>query len=195
MRGKVILLAGTWAFSGTDSGHDWWRPGSKFYDEGKKFGLDYVNGSDPFIWDTKLDGVIGQNEVWQSAGHALLWYAHLKEPNEPVSVIAHSHGGNVLAYAARFGLKIDRAITVATPVRREVPYASLKQNAVHWTHIHGGIWDYVQILGELKSFSFTGAFRRKMRLADKNIAVPDKDHGELHDYRLWTEREWWKLLG
>src|SRR5438094_7944279 len=39
---------------------------------------------------------------------------------QSVSVVAHSHGGQVLAYAAAHGLVLDVAVTVATPVRSEL---------------------------------------------------------------------------
>ena len=154
MSSPVILVAGTWAYDGTDSGRDWWRKGSDFYNEGLKRGLDYVNGDDPFVWDTKLDGVRGSNEVWESAGHALLWYVKLKRPGVPISLVAHSHGGQVIAYAAQYGLVIDTAVTLATPVRKEVPYKKLQEQSKYWVHIQGNVMDYTQIFGELTAGSF-----------------------------------------
>lgn len=187
---KVILVAGTWAYDEKDA---WWKPGSSFHAEGLAHGLEYLDDSDPFVWDTKLDGVKGVNEVWQSAGKALLWYAHLKDPYEAVSLIAHSHGGQVVAYAAAYGLMIDKVITVATPVRSEVPYDALAAQSAAWVHIYGGVRDYVQIFGELNAFNFR-ALSREMKLADRNICESDRDHSQLHDPKLWTDKHYWDLV-
>jgi hypothetical protein len=187
---KVILVAGTWAY---DEKEAWWKPGSLFHAEGLAHGLDYLDDTDPFVWDTKLDGVKGVNEVWQSAGKSLLWYTHLKDPGSPVSLIAHSHGGQVVAYAAAFGLMIDKVITVATPVRSEVPYAKLALQSADWIHIYGGVRDYVQIFGELAAGSFR-MLQRQMPLADSNICESGRDHSQLHDPKLWTDKHYWNLV-
>ena len=197
----IALVAGTW---GRDPSHGgWWRAGSEFRRMLLALGVPLVGADDAnaiFSWTTRLDGVDGDNADWDEAGKALVWYAHAQlSPDEPgtwkpVSVIAHSHGGNVLAYAAWHGLAIDTAITLATPVRAdmEVQYRMLAQRARRWVHVYtdertGWGW---QILGAAGWNTLFAPVHREMAHAHENVYVPGYAHGDLVRPGLWLDQRW-----
>lgn len=187
MSAPVITVAGTW---GELPGHGkWWDRDSDFWAMLVEGGLTSVDAIDPFMWSTDLDGLDNTNAGWAAAGRALFWYAAAKAPGIPVSVIAHSHGGQVLAYAAEAGLRLEHAITVATPVRSDLgrQYAVLAKVAKTWTHIYtdekyGGAW---QALGEWALGGTPWRVRREMPGA-RNIFLPGRSHGDLvANANLW----------
>ena len=199
MPAPVVLIPGT---------HDedraaWWRYDSPFASALRAHGHALVDGADPFIWSTDLNGTLWDDlwgrshRDWHAAGHALLWYAHLKEPPhlltgkiQPVSVIAFSHGGQAALYAAYYGLVVQTLITVATPVRRDMRMtASLaRPNIAFWVNLFTDGTDLWQILG-------SRSFRRRMPLADQNLYEEGVGHRGLLDADLWTRNRWWDLLG
>lgn len=181
MSAPVILVAGTHA---RDQG--WWRPGSPFAKELEVQGVQLLHPGDPFSWSTRLNGVQGDNDEWQAAGDALRWYAR---GFEAVSVVAHSHGGNVVAYAAAGGLVIDRLVTVATPVRGDLAaqYAAIrKQVQTVWIHLYSDESDWWQWMGSW--FDGSWRLRRRMKLADLNFKTPKVGHSGLLDPVLWQQR-------
>ncbi|MEK6591549.1 MAG: hypothetical protein AABZ67_00570 [Pseudomonadota bacterium] len=149
----------------------------------KEGGYQPLDDSDPFYWSTALDGVDRNNFHWDAAGRALAWYAALKCPGRMVSLIAHSHGGQVAAYAARFGLRIDTVVTVATPVRADMgdEYRALRDRSLRWVHIYtdeekGTPW---QRLGELGLNTLGGKINQAMPLCAENVYYPKETHGSL----------------
>ncbi|MBI4251007.1 MAG: hypothetical protein HY618_00975 [Candidatus Tectomicrobia bacterium] len=189
----TVLVAGTWG--GFNAG-DWWRPGSPFAREAGRNGVRLLAPDDPFRWSTRLDGIIGDNGEWELSGEVLKWYCHAKAPGEPVNLIAHSHGGQVAAYAAARGLRVSTLITIATPVRRDMePVYSRASGSIsgRWVHIHTGRRDRWQWLGGLGD-GLLGV-RREMPAPARNVLEPGRDHTSLLDPALWTERGWWKLAG
>lgn len=190
---KTILVAGTWGYSTDGDGElKWWEPGSNFYEAGVKAGLLFADERVPFYWCGKLDGIWGSNGVWESAGRAMIDYARARRLRA-VNVIAHSHGGNLVAYAAKYGLRIRRIVTVATPVRSDAPYDSLARASDRWIHIHSGVLDYMQLFGELRALSIH-MFQRRMKLAAENIYQPEADHGGLMSVDLWNKENYWRFL-
>lgn len=188
MKPVAILIAGTHGFNDA-----WWHPGSEFVQTMEGELIRTADKSDPYEWDTKLDGIIGGNEVWETAGKALTWYARAKVGHYPISVVAHSHGGQVAAYAAANGLQIDRLVTVATPVRHDMEplYRAATKNIGCWYHLHSDV-DIWQILGGL--FAGKWGIHREMEFADYNIMVPQVQHGEFLDVKLWNDNDWWSFL-
>src|SRR4051812_10742738 len=113
-----ITVAGTW---GAHHEQDWYSPDSNFI----KFVLEHdaeqleTNPLKRYMWSTGLDGIDKHNDTWDAAGRALADYIAPPLLGKPLIapqdtyIIAHSHGGNVVAYAcAKYGLKIDGLITV-----------------------------------------------------------------------------------
>lgn len=204
----VILVAGTWAHAA-----DWWRPTSAFAELCRLAGLTVLGtgDQDPYSWTTELDGLSGDDVDWDEAGKALVWYAHLKHPPvagttdwQPVSVIAHSHGAQVVAKAARHGLCLDRVVTVASPPRAslDADYLALQQRTGRWTHIwtNEPYWGGWQRRGQFE-WSWTGLKRGlwpiagEMARAHVNLFEPDATHAGLLDVALWRARGWAALLG
>ena len=196
MSAPVILVGGTWG----DVNHTWWKPGSSFCDALAASGLTLADPYEPFQWSGDVDGTIldhffgRPHRDWMAGGDALRWYAHLAIPPvngvfQPVSVIAHSHAGQVALYAAASGLLIDTLITVATPVRSDMqPVAAKARPRIRrWVHLYGGWRDYWQLLG-------ARSLRRTMPVADLNVQEPGVDHSGLLNANLWTERGWFRWL-
>jgi len=183
-----ILVAGT-------HGHKnpWWKPGSPFMQAMIGQRIRPADLSDPYSWCTNLDGLFGKNEIWEASGHALRWYARSKISHYPVSVVAYSHGGQVAAYAAANGLHIDRLITVATPVRKdmEAVYEAAKGNIDSWYHLHSDS-DLWQVLGGLMDGKW--GIHRTMPFADENVMVNNIHHSDFLNPELWDQNYWWEWL-
>jgi hypothetical protein len=178
----VILVSGTWG-AGYGRNRDWWRPGSEFSAMLTRGGYPLLSDTEPFVWSTNVDGVGALNLDWETAGWALKWYVEAKAKRARPSVIAHSHGGQVVAYAAAAGARFDAVLTVATPVRQDLDgqYRDLRAATRQWVHIStdekAGIgW---QLLGAIGIRTAGQTATRAMPLAHKNIFVPGYSHGEL----------------
>lgn len=185
---RVILIPGTFANTGRDAPQDdWWRPGSPFVLAAKEHGLECLS----LAWSTELDGVIGPDSGWQKGAKRLYnqtWTL------QPLTILAHSHGGQLPPLAAvYYGLKIRRLITMATPVRSDIPYKEARPNIEHWIHVFGGVRDYVQIIGELAVLEFH-VLRRKMAYADENLCFPECDHSEVHTVEAWDRHGMWEKV-
>lgn len=195
----VICIDGTWAkLPGHD---DWARPGSVFTSAMLEAGVDLYHPEDPFSWDTALGGVISDSP-WVKAGLALRNY--IVKHGEPASVLGHSHGGNVIAWAATFGARFEVAVTVATPVRDDMRYSyrSLRQNAGHWAHVYSdesvpgaAAW---QALGELsldpKTWKRVLFPIRAFTLAYPVLYIPGQSHEELIAADLWKRMHLWDMF-
>jgi hypothetical protein len=194
---KTILVAGTDAWAETVAGR-WYCPGSPYAAFLQAHAVEPVFGGDaaapqPFIWSTDLDGLPFRRKhvQWSAGGAALAYFAR----TTPIAIVAHSHGLQVVLYAcARYGLRIDRLISVSSPVRNDMAAvaAAARPNIGRWLHLHSDGSDRWQWFGEL----FDGHFGvvRAHPLADKNDAVPGVGHtGVLEDaanFHYWTERDW-----
>jgi pimeloyl-ACP methyl ester carboxylesterase len=193
MSAPVVLIAGTWGIYEDV----WWQARSPFAKMLGQAGLTLLDPVEPFTWSTELDGVHGENNTWYAAGLALVWYCHLKAPGVPVTLIGHSHGGQVGQYAAAHGLMIEDFVTIATPVRRDVQKAfTVGQGRAHisrWTHIHTDGQDYMQMLGSV--FGGSAELQRDMPLADTNLLEPGQTHSGLLNPVLWAKRGWPKYAG
>lgn len=193
-----LPVAGTWGAQ---------RPGVQWFELGSPFarfmdGLGFVNlcanAVTPYDWSTDLDFTQGDHYDWKAGGQALFYYVVPQfnpksrpfPPSETV-VITHSHGLQVGAYAAAMGLKIDRFLDIAGPVRKDMTaiYEKARPNIRRWMHVHSDWTDYVQLAGEL----FAGNWPvRKHPLADINVAVPGVGHSGLlyndQDFPLWQTK-------
>lgn len=153
-----------------------------------------------YAWSTSLDGLDKSNDDWDAAGRALAYYVMppladktLLPPSETY-IIAHSHGGNVAAYACgKYGLKVNGLITVGTPVRKDMDsiYKEAAKNIDHHLHLHAGWQDYMQILGAIGDGRW--GIHREMPYAERNDVMP-KGHGDiLRDptlFKTWVDKGW-----
>ena len=172
------------AVGGTSSAHDngWWdtrvvsNPFIQFMD-----GINIIplkNESEPFEWSTDLDGVhpisyiMGSSKRhsdWVAGGVALKYYLE-NSPLEDRNIISHSHGRQVVLYAASKGLKINNYIDISGPIRNDM--VSIEKEARHYiksmTHVYSK-YDYMQFLGSL--FDLHLGFVDHCSISDKNIEL------------------------
>ena len=197
MSAPVIPVAGT---LGAYHERDWFRPRSRWWGEAERAGVSLLDKDKPFEWSTALDGIVGRNGTWQMWGSALTWYAHWMGA-DPVSLVCHSHGGQVALYAIAYGLRVETLVTVAMPPRRDVEIAYEKatrgwkgaKSPRRWVHIYTDErwsipWQRLGGLGD-------GYIGWKFEMPDaENIFLPGYTHTSLMDFRLWREKEWFRFL-
>lgn len=158
----------------------------------------------PYGWTTGLDFERGHHDDWIAGGEALFYYlvpplrpADAWPPAETV-VVTHSHGLQVALYAASYGLKIDRLIDIAGPVRADMmDVAKLaRPNIRRWLHVHSDCSDKWQWLGEM--FDGHLGIVREHPLADINDGVPHVGHAgvlrDSGDFHFWPDRGWTTFL-
>lgn len=191
---KLIALPGTHGFE-----DDWYRPNSFFMQEAKRHGVELFNEEDPFIWSTNIDGLIGRNDGWSAAGSSLRWYIGKKcehgiKPHPSVNIIAHSHAGQIAAYAMAQRVKCHTLITVGTPVRKDMEdiWKMARPYMQYWFHIRTKGFDKWQFLGSISRWRPSS--NRDFDLANLNYVIPGETHYGLLDPNLWTSRYWWRFL-
>src|SRR5678815_5146950 len=97
----------------------------------------------------------------------------------------------VVAYACAHGLRINRLLTMGSPVRQDMHaiYAQARPNIGHWLHLHSDRSDRTQWLGEL--FDGHLGIVRNQPFADVNLGVPAVAHSNLLNdpdlFHLWAE--------
>jgi len=104
----TIIVHGTFGKTST-----WWQNGGSFRNHVNNIVNDVYAGSNPFYWS-------GKNSHGARVKAAKELYAWTQlNPTDYLRVIAHSHGGNVCLLAMHLGLRIDKLITLGTPIRLE----------------------------------------------------------------------------
>lgn len=184
----LIPIAGTHA-----DDDPWWLPGSPLLRSLPR-GLPLFSETEPFEWTTDLDGVglyARKHTQWQLAGTLLRYYvkASCVPTGERVQLFAHSHGGQVAAYAAAQGMLIDTLVMVGTPVRWDMMkvYSHAKRNIRRWVLVSSP-FDWWQILGELCGGRF-GLYRTNP-FADRNLTIEAPSHHALLDVHWWKDGLW-----
>jgi len=86
LKAVVILVHGTFAME-----EGWCRPGGKFYDELKIAAGDMGESLIPFVWTGKLT-----DEARLNGAYALYELIMSYPPDEEITFVAHSHGGNIV---------------------------------------------------------------------------------------------------
>src|SRR5258707_1384447 len=146
MSAKVGLVSGTWGRKSADSGsYTWWLPPSVFTANLKNADLELVSETDYFDWSTALDGLGANHDDWQTAGKALYWW-WASRGRMPLSLVAHSHGAQVIAYALKYGIPTSPAypmilshlVTCGSPVRADMDpiWSEVKPMIRDWTHLY-----------------------------------------------------------
>lgn len=107
----VVVVHGTFA-----SQAGWWRWPSPFtrYLDGVTGGGVY-KAHDFFMWSG------GWRDADRRAGAAALETWVQTHPAPDLTIVAHSHGGNVAMLATRRGVTINRLILLGTPIRTDYP--------------------------------------------------------------------------
>lgn len=133
------------------------------------------------FWSTALTGTFFSPDhlAWQFGGQQLRAFLQTV-PYESRNIIAHSHGGQVAAYAASLlpAIQIRSLITVDAPVRRDMDpvWEEARKHVVFHIHLYGhGVGNAVRWLGQ------RGRFRRQMPWADWNIRIKGGHSGILRE--------------
>lgn len=195
------IVNGTWEFDGHDGATEWWQAHSPFVEFMATEGFVYtLVAGEPFIWHTALEGIDwlryfgkkAKHTAWRAAAHNLKQYLR-DVPVQDRNILAHSHGGNVVAYACAGGLEINNLITLSTPIRGDMRavYTAAAIHINHWTHVHSDRSDWMQLLGGL----FDGQFgvHRGCPQADHNISIAKVGHSKIVKdpafFRVWKEQQ------
>src|ERR1044072_9346137 len=126
-----LAIGGTWSWNGSSKGQ-WYDPSSPFSANMRLRGFEHLQlllgDGWLIVWDTDVNGnqfwrrLIGKKpstQGWQAAGINLYDYCvppfapERRVPSANLHVIAHSHGGQVILFAAADGLRINTLITVS----------------------------------------------------------------------------------
>ncbi|HVL67214.1 MAG TPA: hypothetical protein VM364_08115 [Vicinamibacterales bacterium] len=200
---RYLAIAGT---HGSRRRLDWDHPRSAFADFLRARGLEPLEEDERrrYAWSTVLDGIDGRDDTWDAAGRALYHYlvpplgiGGPAIPPRETFIVAHSHAGQVVAFACGvYGLEVEGLVTVGTPVRggrmTEV-YAAAAPRIRRHLHLHSRR-DWWQVVGSL--FDGRWGIHREHPHAD-NQEMP-KGHGDvLRDpglFALWVSRGWISYL-
>lgn len=203
---SVLLVQGTYAWGHT-AGLQWWECRSPFGAFLRSMDFNIIGGDRPYIWDTDLDGIgwlhrrpFKKHRNWEAAGLSL--YSYLIPPLnaqwddyvpiEDRNLIGHSHAMQVIAYACAAGMKVNRLITIGSPVREDMRdvYQLARMNIRNWMHVHSDGSDRVQWFGEL--FDGHLGIVREQPAADRNLLVANVSHSKLLNdpaaFPLWQSK-------
>ena len=203
---KYIPVAGTFARKRHDHEFSWYRCGSPLDRLLVNFGYQRVDqDSDPQkpdkgYWSGDINGLMLQRAMWwrdkhpawKTGGEALRQFLVSRhvEFSEGVTLILHSHAGQVGAYAlkdlspglSRWKFPID-VITCDMPVRSDMGsvYALASLRVRTWTHLYSekGWKSRMRWMGDGQLFSNP----RELPVATRNIEVTGGHSGMLSDPR------------
>jgi RHS repeat-associated protein len=192
----VIIIHGTWAKDA-----DWTKPGP------------FVNAVERTFNDTSYSFTwSGENTKFarSAAALGLAWFIESLPEGEPIVIVAHSHGGNVVkAYSQMERARhIDRVVTLGTPQRDD--YEMNMSKVGEYVNVYS-VNDAVQVSGGHSLTSSeapmgeTGAAGRRDPAATFNLAVNYVKkggklnptlHGDLHTPDAWdrTIKSYFELL-
>lgn len=154
---KYIPIAGTGAREHSRSWHQADSDTAVFLDQR---GFDRLGDDLPF-WSSALSGTrfCGNNHsVWQYGGAVLRRWL-LGVPLDDRNLIAHSHGGQIVAYALAGGVQVRSVVTVASPIRRDMDevWESCGLTGESHLHLYGVGWG-----DRWRWFGQRGRFKRAM---------------------------------
>lgn len=133
------VIHGTFAKDDT-----WWRPnGSDFTRGVAGVAHGFYEGSDLCSWS----GRNSDADRRQAAADLVNWTNRNLDPGRRLWLLCHSHGGNVALLATQLGLKIDRLILMATPIRTD--YTPVIRNINLLINLYVP-WDYWQFAGTVE---------------------------------------------
>lgn len=187
----VVLIEGTW-------GGTWAQDRAPFRQLLAREGFEV--SLPPFEWSGDVSGIPsltsnGKHSDWR-AGGASLWYYLKSIPFEQRNLIAHSYGGNVVAYCAgAHQMPIRRLITVGTPPRSDMDplWVLAKRSIGYWLHVCDTRSAFIERIAQAFDGNWDWKAKVGQRLADQTAKYPGIGHsGILSDPRylpLWTEQQ------
>jgi pimeloyl-ACP methyl ester carboxylesterase len=211
---KVVLVGGTRSFvdpeqlRGLAAGAaaqgqlPWCHPSSAFAAAARASGVSLLSDDEPFLWSTDLE-LGGALRDWWAAAAALAYYCRWLAGPARVTLVAHSHGGQVAALAVgRYGVACDTLVTLGMPVRRDMQRhrRAAVAYARRWIHVFTPE-DPVQVAGaagcgadpRLRDLTEYGVENVKVSLPEYAPAAAAA-HSALHDPARWTREGWWAWL-
>lgn len=190
---RVWLIHGT-NLSGAEHPEDTWTPDFVEYVEGL-----FNESSKKMKWTGGNSTGARSEAAKDFVTEVYEW--HSKNPDDPIRLVGHSHGGNVAIMLANLldkkGMKVDTLITIATPVRGY----NLDKNTSVGQHIHvynkkdqiqvngGPLW----ALGATKGRTFKGAENVRAKDAEKPGVFspnggPIDSHSSMHSNKsIWDK--------
>jgi hypothetical protein len=181
----LLVVHGTWA-----SGAAWWRWPSPFtqYLDGLASGSLY-KAADAFSWSG------GNSDQDRQAGAASLVDWAQAHPAGRLSLVTHSHGGNVVFLATRRGLAVHRVILLANPMRTDYTPDLRRIDLVYNVYSFG---DLVQT----PAATFPHERGEGRTLADSDRVVNflaqnglfGPGHSDLHEPDVWQANGFDRLL-
>jgi hypothetical protein len=215
---SVTYIAVPGTRGGTEQA-DWFSAKSPFAEFLSKRDLFNAAGlAIPFCWSTDLNGIGRNHQDWKAGGASLFYYGaafpSISLPPQTIPempramhcaglmadrtvIISHSHGRQVVLYAAALGMKIDRWIDVSGPVREDMLDVQKvgRPNIRQHLHLHGGKRDVWQWFGEL--FDGHLGIVRDDPMADKNEEMRGGHSDVLRKasyFQDWVTRGWVDFL-
>lgn len=206
MSAPLLLLHGTWGRNDL-----WYRSLSPFVLGARSAGLSLVHNTEPFLWSGRVGGMFGITPddpsdllddrgrlEWANEARHAVYYCAAHRPNQEVSIIAHSHAGQLALLAITYGqLKVRHLITVSTPVRKDMRFARMRTRELisgKWIALHGDFWkDRMIKLGEL----FDGSIGWTMEFpeAHENRHITGHGHSTMiTDSHVFEEQGLFALL-
>jgi pimeloyl-ACP methyl ester carboxylesterase len=176
----TTIIHGTWA-----EDEHWWRWPSDFPRYIDSITGDFYKGESPFRWSG------GNTPEGRHEGSKSLIRWLKAHPAEKVTLIAHSHGGNVVFKATEIAapgeIQIARLVLLGTPIRDD--YAP-NLSAIGKIHNIYSEDDIVQLLGTWTPGleNHARGDGRTLPEATENKRVrtkTDNPHSELHTVELW----------
>lgn len=183
------------ALAGTNGWRDaWTQPDSDFgrMMTGQGFSVLTKRGR-MYRWSTLLEGLFGDNRVWDSATDALEFFLD-DVPYADRNLIGHSHGGQPCIKLAARGFPIRSLTTVGTPVRDDIPAAQAAEYIGYWQHIYDDCFDAWGWFGQFgdghvihgtRRFDVSGVVNRPVRGISHSLVLRDKGH-----LYHWTDDGW-----
>lgn len=118
-----------------------------------------------FGWSGDLDGEVRKQaakQLFESIAALVVHYKQVYGSAPPITLISHSHGGNVILYMALFDknqhlFQIDRTILLAIPVQKETAHFVNHSlfGTVYSIHSH---MDMIQIMDPQRLYPYKQAF-------------------------------------
>jgi hypothetical protein len=194
---RVVCIHGTWGADFDHAGHQWYEPCSPFVAYLKTQAID-ASTLAGFLWSGDIGGIAKvlpwnwfrsiDERDWRAGAESLTYFlrpSFLRNDEDAYvpltdrNIIAHSHALQVVTYACANGLKINKLLTIGSPVRADMNdlYRAARPNIGVWTHVHSDGGDKMQWLGEL--FDGHLGIVREQPFADRNLRIPRVSHSKL----------------
>jgi len=132
---------------------------------------------------------------WLDAGEKLRWYCQAQWLESP-SVICHSHGLQVVTYAAARGQRFGTVLSLSGPVRRDLQRArrAARGNIGRWVQVTDPTGKDRTIL-EGEAFDGEVGWHLDLPEADLNLSAPGQGHSGLTvDVGAWEPLGLWQTL-